>query len=478
MPTKAGMDTEADLRQGQGRGQRYVRRIFNPQACELRPLNPCSSIRGESELAEHTRQHRVDTFDKHSAVISVPLLTFIDGFGLFRNMYRSPMRIYLINAAYTFRERPRQSIALPLTLGLHGSNFGDAVNALQALYHLDAGQVLDINGQNTFVCVYTLAYIGDMPQQQENSGFLSAKAKLSCRYCVTKESWHANIEYDVIANGRFHQDSYQSSCWFIPSPTSPSASSASSPSQIASSRDQPGVFAGSSRCKTTRCPQKLRWIRKPTYGGDCVIDAVLFRSGKRSDPELFYEIYGNSKNLTAWVNGGDPKGQRKGEGDRRRIASPVDDVYREMHAQLQADLNCLLAEQAAERRKKMANADRVANEALEDTRDKWVELDQKCRKAYSMGKEVGESNAVKNHAARWKAMDDQLDSDWRQLRIREQKLQQKEERLERLTGDCTSVQKADAAAQNKTIVAQAQEMERLNREGERLKQQGAAYVEG
>lgn len=187
-------------------GQRFVRRIYHPRTHHMRPLNQSSPIRGELEIAEYTRQHLVDNFDKSPAVISVPLLTFIDGFGLFRNMYRTLMGVYMIIAAFTFRERARRSNVLPLTLGPHGSNFSDVVNALQALYHLDGGQVLNINGKDTLVCVYTLAFIGDMPQQQENSGFLSAKAKLSCRSCFAKESDRANIDYDIVANGRFHHE--------------------------------------------------------------------------------------------------------------------------------------------------------------------------------------------------------------------------------------------------------------------------------
>lgn len=144
-------------------GHYFVRRIFNPQTRSTRPLNQTAPIRGELEISEFTRQHLVDNFDKYPTVISVPLLTFIDGFGLFRNMYRTLMGVYLIIAAFTFRERARRSNVLPLTLGPHGSNFADVVNSLQALYHLDAGQILKINNKDTLVCVYTLAYLGDMP---------------------------------------------------------------------------------------------------------------------------------------------------------------------------------------------------------------------------------------------------------------------------------------------------------------------------
>lgn len=83
----------------------------------------------------------------------VPLLTFIDGFGLFRNMYRTLMGVYLIIASFSFKEKVRRSDVLPLTLGPHGANFDDVVNSLQGMYDLDGGVLLTINGKETLVCV-------------------------------------------------------------------------------------------------------------------------------------------------------------------------------------------------------------------------------------------------------------------------------------------------------------------------------------
>jgi len=164
--------------------QSFVRYVSNQGT--IRPIGQYHPSRAELELAEFTRQHFVQNFDRSNSVlpvVSVPLLTFIDGFGLFRNMYHTLMGVYLIIAAFSFRERARRSNVLPLTLGPHGSNFEDVVMALQAMYDLDGGLRLQINGIDTFVCVFTLAYLGDMPQQQENSGFKSQNATLGCRFC-------------------------------------------------------------------------------------------------------------------------------------------------------------------------------------------------------------------------------------------------------------------------------------------------------
>lgn len=144
--------------------QQFVRRIWNPQENTLRLLNHSHPIRAELELSEFTRDYFVKNFnEKSQKVISLPLFIFIDGFGLYRNMYRSLMGVYIIPASFSSLERNRWANILPLTLGPHGSNFTDVVKAMRALYTLDDGRVLSINQQNVFVSVFALAYLGDMP---------------------------------------------------------------------------------------------------------------------------------------------------------------------------------------------------------------------------------------------------------------------------------------------------------------------------
>ena len=53
------------------------------------------------------------------------LLTFIDGFGTYRNSYRKLIAIYIKLAGLTHRECQRRTSVMPLTLGPHGSNFAD-----------------------------------------------------------------------------------------------------------------------------------------------------------------------------------------------------------------------------------------------------------------------------------------------------------------------------------------------------------------
>ena len=170
--------------------QFFVSRIYNTTQQILRPLSQSHPNRAELELSEFTRQHFVAKFDQSELPrISLPLLTFIDGFGLYRNMYRTLMGVYFIIAAFLSRERARWANVLPITLDSHGSNFADVVNALgDALQSLDAGEPLPIDRRQSCVCAFTLCYLGDMPQQNENSGSMSRNATHGCQFCFYQRS--------------------------------------------------------------------------------------------------------------------------------------------------------------------------------------------------------------------------------------------------------------------------------------------------
>ena len=47
-------------------------------------------------------------------------------------------------------------------------------------------------------------FIGYMPQQQENAGFRTQRAKRGCRFCFIEESIRADLDFDIINEGRYH----------------------------------------------------------------------------------------------------------------------------------------------------------------------------------------------------------------------------------------------------------------------------------
>ena len=206
-----------------------IRRHINLETMRVIPLCKTSPLRAELELKHFTRAHFIKNFDQAVSkrrCVSVPLICFIDGFGLYRNRQRSLMGMYLIMASFTFRERARRANVLPLTLGPHGSNFADVIAALQHMGDLDEvskffisllpfrrsnadlkliqGLLMTINGEEVFLCSFPFMYIGDMPQQQESSGFKSQNANLGCRFCYIVNTERDQLDYDLVQNGRFH----------------------------------------------------------------------------------------------------------------------------------------------------------------------------------------------------------------------------------------------------------------------------------
>lgn len=138
-----------------------------------------------------------------------PLLTFIDGVGIFRNSYRSLMGFYITLASLSARERTLPRNILALIFGPHGSDFGDVVKALKSMAHLDKGLILEVNGVATRICAWTMAYTADMPQQAENSGLKGPRGLKFCRLCYMpkgQQVLHSDtmLDLDICVHGRYH----------------------------------------------------------------------------------------------------------------------------------------------------------------------------------------------------------------------------------------------------------------------------------
>jgi hypothetical protein len=80
------------------------------------------------------------------------------------------MGVYLINAARPRSGRDRRTDVLHLILGSYGSNMSELVEAIGLMMlALETGLHININGEPTFVCAFTMASTSDMLQQQKNS---------------------------------------------------------------------------------------------------------------------------------------------------------------------------------------------------------------------------------------------------------------------------------------------------------------------
>src|SRR6266513_1622507 len=118
--------------------------------------------------------------------------------------------LYWHPAAMTYQDRHRIRNVFPLTLTPHGSELKDVIYAMgEPLAALDRGQIMNINGIQTFVCAYTMVVTGDMPQQHDNSGFLRQSAIYGCNFCLCQKNGQGNLEFDIVKKGRYHHSTLQ-----------------------------------------------------------------------------------------------------------------------------------------------------------------------------------------------------------------------------------------------------------------------------
>ena len=176
-------------------------------------------IRAELEMEAYDRHTFVSEWD--TAVdgviptIACPLLTFIDGFGIYRNSYRTLMGVYVVPAGLSENDRTREANFFPIALGPHGSDFGDVVKALQSMRYLDEGTEAFIHGKQHRLCVFTMCYTGDMPQQAENSGFKHPRGHKFCRFCFIGSKSGGDNDADAVmgidldTHGRYHHQTRQ-----------------------------------------------------------------------------------------------------------------------------------------------------------------------------------------------------------------------------------------------------------------------------
>ena len=114
------------------------------------------------------------------------------------------MGIYLIPACLSAAERAKASNIYPITLGPYGSNLHDVITALKRLSALESGINVapnNLESGETRLVAFCSAYLGDMPQQQDNTGF-KPTAKRSCRNCLVEEKDRDNLDYDIRQKGR------------------------------------------------------------------------------------------------------------------------------------------------------------------------------------------------------------------------------------------------------------------------------------
>jgi hypothetical protein len=175
-------------------------------AVNSRPISLRHELLAEAELRVYGRSKLLELLQpkRSRKVISIPTVTFIDGFTAFHKVQLSILGVYTVPANLPLRDRLSPKNLFPLTLGPMGSNTTHAAEILRKTEkQLAGGFNTIINGQEVSIISFDIAKTGDMPQQNENCALNSHRAARSCRMCHVLDIQRSDSQYDIHQNGRY-----------------------------------------------------------------------------------------------------------------------------------------------------------------------------------------------------------------------------------------------------------------------------------
>jgi len=118
------------------------------------------------------------------------LILFIDNFGIYRNNYKVLKAFYWIPANLSYKKRKKIVNNFTLTLGPHGADVKDIINALtRPVRQLNKGISFIINNRELYICAFIIFFTRNLPSQANNAGFIRYNAVRGCRIylCPSKK---------------------------------------------------------------------------------------------------------------------------------------------------------------------------------------------------------------------------------------------------------------------------------------------------
>ncbi|KAI1977140.1 hypothetical protein LOZ53_002163 [Ophidiomyces ophidiicola] len=139
-------------------------------------------------------------------IIFLSFQLFINGFGLYQNMYKSLIRFYLISAELCAAEQRRQNNVYIIAFNSHAINFPNMINVLgpefQALEKDFDVHVTD--EEMVQVVALCLMFLENMPQQNDNAELKKPTAVCFCQSCNVTETQQFNMLYNIVFNDHYH----------------------------------------------------------------------------------------------------------------------------------------------------------------------------------------------------------------------------------------------------------------------------------
>lgn len=170
----------------------------------LRRIHQRHRIPAEQELLDFGREQALKQFViGEERRVSIPVTIFIDGFGLYRNSYKSLQGVYLQPACLDEPGRFTLQNMWVLTIGPFGTDTSQIAKCFEKEGNGLGGGIKLKNGD--ILIMFPLCITGDMPQQNHNAGIMSHLSRRGCRYCRIRSEDKGNLEYDIHRNGRYRQ---------------------------------------------------------------------------------------------------------------------------------------------------------------------------------------------------------------------------------------------------------------------------------
>lgn len=174
----------------------------------MRAVHKRHRVIAESELQQFGRNEVLRRFAGNDVrVLSVPYTTFLDAFGLYRNAYHSLDGMYVTPASIDVGLRTKLQNVFVLMLGPFGSNEMEMAKCLknEATTSGVGYRTTLQSGETVFVCAFPIAFNGDMPQQNLNSGCKTHNVYKGCRYCFITDNEKGNLMENVVDTGRYRE---------------------------------------------------------------------------------------------------------------------------------------------------------------------------------------------------------------------------------------------------------------------------------
>lgn len=197
-----------------------VRRIIYMAGGKVctRPIHQRHRVMAEGELIYLTREYVLSSLvadtrksmepaggTKITRHVSLPFVTFLDGFGLYRNAYHSLKGMYITSAGLDVDHRTQLANMFVLMMGPFGCSELDMAACLREDSRaVGSGFHTTLeSGEPVFVVSFPIMFTGDMPQQNQNSGNKTHNAEFGCRSCFVSDVNRGNLQLDILSTGRY-----------------------------------------------------------------------------------------------------------------------------------------------------------------------------------------------------------------------------------------------------------------------------------